>query len=137
MIYSGVDLIEISRIWTAKVRHGERFLQRVYTPRELDQCQGRVESLAGRFAAKEAAAKALGTGIWRQGIVWTDFEVRRDEGSGAPILLLYGAAAARAQALGWSSWSVSLSHDRERAIALVVALGESSKNQPQRSQRPE
>ena len=126
MIYSGVDVIEIERVWTAQVRHGDRFLQRVYTPQERAQCQGRVESLAGRFAAKEAAAKALGTGIWRHGIRWTDIEVRRDECSGAPTLHLHGAAAARAQALGWTSWSLSLSHDRERAIAFVVALGDQS-----------
>ena len=129
MIYSGVDMIEIERVWTAQVRHGERFLQRVYTPHERVQCQGRIESLAGRFAAKEAAAKALGTGIWRHGIGWTDIEVRRDECSGAPTLHLYGAAAARAQALGCTAWSVSLSHDRERVIAFVVALGEPSSSQ--------
>ncbi len=129
MIYSGVDLIEIARVWTAKVRHGDRFLLRVFTPRELAQCQNRIESLAGRFAAKEAAAKALGTGIWRLGIAWTDIEVSRDEASGAPALLLHGAAAQRAHALGWTSWSVSLSHDRDRAIAFVVALGRSEKRQ--------
>jgi holo-[acyl-carrier protein] synthase len=122
-IYSGVDLLEISRVWTARVRHGDRFLQRVFTPRELAQCQDRVESLAGRFAAKEAAAKALGTGIWRHGVRWTDIEVSRDEASGAPTLHLHGAAAQRAQILGWATWSISLSHDRERVMAFVVALG--------------
>jgi holo-[acyl-carrier protein] synthase len=132
MIYSGVDLIEISRVWTAKVRHGERFLQRVFTARELAQCQGRAESLAGRFAAKEAAAKALGTGLCRDGIGWTDIEIGRDEASGAPTLYLHGAAAARAQRLGWTSWSVSLSHDRERVIAFVVALGDAGSSQLQK-----
>lgn len=126
VIYSGVDLLEIGRVWTAKVRHGDRFLQRVFTARELAQCQDRVESLAGRFAAKEAAAKALGTGIWRHGVRWTDIEVSRDEASGAPTLHFYGAAAQRVQALGWTTWSVSLSHDRERVIAFVVALGEAA-----------
>ena len=129
MLFSGVDLVEINRIDRAVTRHKERFLTRIYTPRELEQSQGRIESLAARFAAKEAAAKALGTGIWRHGIGWTDIEVRRDECSGAPTLHLYGAAAARAQALGWTAWSVSLSHDRERVIAFVVALGEPSSSQ--------
>jgi holo-[acyl-carrier protein] synthase len=121
MLYSGVDLVEIARIWTAIVRHQERFLRRVYTEREIAQCQERVESLAARFAAKEAAAKALGTGIWRHGIGWTDIEVERAE-HGAPSLRLHHAALQRAELLGWSTWSVSLSHDRDRAIAFVVAM---------------
>jgi holo-[acyl-carrier protein] synthase len=124
MLYSGVDLIAIRRIWAAKVRYGDRLLQRVYTPQELAQCQGRMESLAARFAAKEAAAKALGTGIWRQGIGWTDIETLRDPESGAPSLHLHNAAQHRAQALGWRSWSVSLSHDSEIAIAFVIASSE-------------
>jgi holo-[acyl-carrier protein] synthase len=123
MLYSGVDLIEIGRIAAAKVRHGDRFLLRVYSGRELDQCQDRAESLAARFAAKEATAKALGTGIWREGIGWTDIEVVRDPISGAPSLHLFRAALRRAHTLGWTTWSVSLSHSREHAIAFVVAIG--------------
>lgn len=122
MLYSGVDIIEIARVATAVARHADRLLARVFTPCELAQCRGRTESLAARFAAKEAAAKALGTGIWRDGIDWTDIEVIRAE-SGAPTLALHGAALARAQRLGWVSWSVSLSHDRSQAIAFVVAMG--------------
>ena len=121
MLYSGVDLVEIARIWTAIARHHERFLTRVYTAVELAQCNERVESLAARFAAKEAAAKALGTGIWRHGIGWTDIEIVRAE-HGAPSLHLYNAAQQRADLLGWAAWSVSLSHDSERAIAFVVAM---------------
>lgn len=121
MLYSGVDLIEIARIWEATVRHSDRFLKRVFTPLEIIQCNGRSESLAARFAAKEATAKALGTGIWRHGVRWTDIEVARAE-HGAPTLHLYNAALQRAQLLGWTTWSVSLSHDRDRAIAFVVAL---------------
>lgn len=121
MLYSGVDLIEIARIWEATVRHSDRFLQRVFTPLEIIQCNERPESLAARFAAKEAAAKALGTGIWRHGVRWTDIEVARSE-HGAPTLNLYNAALQRAQLLGWTTWSVSLSHDRDRAIAFVVAF---------------
>lgn len=122
MLRTGVDLIETERIQAAITRHGQRFLTRVYTTNELEICQGRMESLAGRFAAKEAVAKALGTGIWRNGIDWTDIEIRRDEMTGAPVLTLHAAAAAQAQHLGLTEWSLSLSHDRERAIAFVVAL---------------
>lgn len=121
MLYSGVDLVEIGRIWTALARHHDRFLTRVYTETEIAQCNERVESLAARFAAKEAAAKALGTGIWRHGIAWTDIEVVRAE-LGAPSLRLYNAALRRATILGWTTWTVSLSHDSERAIAFVVAM---------------
>lgn len=123
MLRTGVDLIEIERIQRAISQHGVRFLQRVYTATEQQTCQGRAESLAARFAAKEAVAKALGTGIWRQGVDWTDIEIARDPASGAPQLLLHRAAADHAQQLGLTEWSVSLSHDRERAIAFVVALG--------------
>jgi len=125
MLRTGVDLIEIERIQTAIDRHGSRFLARVYTARELVYCRGRVESLAGRFAAKEAVAKALGTGIWRHGVGWTDIEVLRDLQSGAPQLQLHNAAATCASTLGLHEWSVSLSHDRARAIAFVVAIGSS------------
>ncbi len=121
MLYSGVDLIEIGRMAAALDRHADRLLPRVFTPREIAQCQGRVESLAARFAAKEAAAKALGTGVWRSNIIWTDIETVRDEQTGAPTLQLHGGAQARAAALGWRDWTVSLSHDRTHAIALVVA----------------
>jgi holo-[acyl-carrier protein] synthase len=123
MLRTGVDLIEIERIRTAIERHGTRFLSRIYTPTELAHCQGRAESLAGRFAAKEAVAKALGTGIWRHGVDWRDIELLRDPSSGAPQLHLHNAAAHHAARLGLTEWSVSLSHDRERAIAFVVALG--------------
>jgi holo-[acyl-carrier protein] synthase len=123
MLFSGVDLVEIARIWAAIVRHKERFLERVYTEREVAQCQERTESLAARFAAKEATAKALGTGIWRHGIAWTDIEIVRAD-HGAPSLHLHGAALQRATILGWATWSVSLSHDREHAIAFVVAMSD-------------
>jgi holo-[acyl-carrier protein] synthase len=129
MLYSGVDLIEIARIWAAIVRHQERFLTRVYTAREIAQCHERTESLAARFAAKEATAKALGTGIWRHGIAWTDIEVVRLD-YGAPSLYLHNAALQRAHILGWTTWSVSLSHDRDRAIAFVVAMSDPSAPTP-------
>ena len=125
MLRTGVDIIEISRIRRALTRHGARFAQRVFTAGELAVCQDRVESLAARFAGKEAVAKALGTGMWRQAIIWTDIEILRDHVSGAPQLLLHGAAAAHAQRTGLHEWSISLSHDHERAIAFVIALGQS------------
>ena len=117
---TGVDLIEIERLRKAVERHGSRFLERVYTPAELAQTS-RIESLAGKFAAKEAAAKALGTGVWRSGIAWLDLEVYKDPVSGAPELRLHHAAAERAQALGLDLWSLSISHDRNHGVALVVA----------------
>ena len=124
MLRTGVDIIEIERIRQAVARYGERFLGRVYTPDELICCRNRFESLAARFAAKEAVTKALGTGLWRQGIGWVDVEVLRDAATGAPVLYLHGAAARLAQQLGLTEWSVSLSHDRTRAVAFVVALTE-------------
>lgn len=123
MLRTGVDTIEIERIRTAIERNGQRFLARVFTPTELEQCGDKVESLAGRFAAKEAVSKALGTGIWRHGINWTDIEVQRDPQSGAPRLQLYGQAKQYAENLLLSEWSISLSHDRRNAIAFVVAIG--------------
>ncbi len=126
MLRTGVDLIEIERVKRAVDQHGARFLERVYTAAERQDCGQRIESLAARFAAKEAVAKALGTGIWRQGVEWTDIEIVRDPDSGAPSLLLHRAAADHAQRLGLHEWSVSLSHDRDRAIAFVVALGAGS-----------
>ena len=115
MLESGVDVIEIDRIGNAVGRHGSRFLERVYTPGEIEQSRGRTASLAARFAAKEAAFKALGA---RYG--WREVEVRREQG-GKPRLLLHGRAAERAASLDLRSWSVSLSHCRSCAMAVVVA----------------
>ena len=121
MLHTGVDLIEIERVRLAVARYGERFLARVYTPSERAICGTRTESLAVRFAAKEAVAKALGTGIWRAGVIWTDIEVDRIE-SGAPLVRLHGGAQQRAAAMDISAWSISLSHNRTQAIAFVVTL---------------
>jgi holo-[acyl-carrier protein] synthase len=117
----GTDLIEIARIAQTLDRFGERFLQRVYTPREIAYCLGKrssAESLAARFAAKEAAAKALGTGISR-GVGWLDLEVAR-EPSGKPTMRLTGRAAEIANALGVARISVSLTHSKDIALAVVV-----------------
>ena len=115
---TGVDLIEIERVQGAIERHGDRFLQRVFTGQELAEVGENAASLAARFAAKEAVAKALGTGI---GLVcWREIEVRRGP-LNQPALHLHGAARAKAEELGLSSWSLSLSHTRTHAIAIVVA----------------
>ena len=117
---TGVDLIEIARIAEVVSRHGKYYLERVFTPAELDYCGKRAESLAGRWAAKEAVAKALGTGIGE--VSWQEIEILGDEQK-APTLTLRGKAESRAIELGLTNWSVSISHDQSHAIAFVVALG--------------
>ncbi|WP_035349509.1 holo-ACP synthase [Edaphobacter aggregans] len=119
----GTDMIEIARIEESIRQFGQRFLDRVYTPEEIAYCQRKkkhaAESFAARFAAKEAGAKALGTGISR-GISWKELEVRR-EPSGRPTLHLSGRALERASELGIRRLSLSLTHGRETALAIVVA----------------
>jgi holo-[acyl-carrier protein] synthase len=117
----GTDLTEIARIEKSMTRFGERFLERVYTPSEIAYCSRKRssgESFAARFAAKEAGAKALGTGISR-GVSWQEFEVRR-EPSGKPTLHLSGRAAELAGRLGVTRISLSLTHAREMAMAVVI-----------------
>ena len=117
----GTDLIEIARIAQSFDRFGERFLRRIYTPGEIAYCLGKrssAESLAARFAAKEAAAKALGTGISR-GVGWLDLEVAR-EPSGKPTMRLTGRAAEIATALGVARISLSLTHSKDIALAVVI-----------------
>ncbi len=117
MLETGVDIVEIQRIEETVRRHGDRFSKRVFTEGELLQSRGRAESLAARFAAKEAVFKALGSRVgWRQ------VEVERGP-TGKPTLLLHGQAAELARKLGLRSWSVSLSHSRQYAVAVVVACG--------------
>ncbi|HEX2987609.1 MAG TPA: holo-ACP synthase, partial [Chloroflexota bacterium] len=115
VLETGIDIIEIRRIEEAISRHGARFLDRVYTQGEIRQCRGKAESLAARFAAKEAAFKALG-----ERVGWREVEIQRER-SGKPRVLLHGRAAEVADRLGLRSWSVSLSHSREDAVAMVVA----------------
>lgn len=122
VLRAGVDLVEIERIRVAIARHGQRFLHRVYTETERTQCGGKIESLAARFAAKEAVSKALGTGIWRHGVTWTDIEVKRNPATGAPMLHLHNAAVDAADHAQLTQWSISLSHSRTQAIAFAVAL---------------
>ena len=120
ILRTGVDLIEIARIEEVINRHGRHYLERIYTPAELEQSGKQTESLAGRFAAKEACAKAIGSGIGD--VSWKDIEILGDE-QNAPTLKLYGVAEQKAKALGLSTWSVSISHSQSHAIAIVIALG--------------
>jgi holo-[acyl-carrier protein] synthase len=118
----GTDLIEIERVQASIDRFGERFLARLFTPGEIAYCQRKkknsTESFAARFAAKEAGAKALGTGISR-GISWLEIEVKRKPGE-RPTLHLSGRAAELAAALGVRRVQLSLTHNRELAMAVVV-----------------
>ena len=117
----GIDIIEISRIEAAIERNGVRFVNRVFTSNEQAYCEARNPSAvhyAGRFAAKEAAFKALGTG-WAGNIRWTDVEVEAAQ-SGPPRLKLSGAALERFNALGALSAHISISHSREYATAVAV-----------------
>ena len=123
MLTTGADILHIPRIEDALAKHGERFLQRVYTPQELSYCRNRIPELAARFAAKEAISKALGVGMRimaRDGIYWHDAEVVNDP-LGKPLVKLYGKALLRAQALSLTQWSISLTHEKEYAVAFVVA----------------
>src|SRR5512139_4258335 len=117
---TGVDLIEIARVEEVISRHGKHYLERIYTPAELAQCGRRTESLAGRFAAKEAAVKALGCGIGD--VSWQEVEILGDE-QNAPALTLHGAADQKAKELGLLTWSVSISHSQSHSVAVVVAIG--------------
>jgi len=120
----GTDLAEVGRIEQSISRFGRRFLERVYTPGEIAYCLRKKtsgESFAARFAAKEAGAKALGTGISR-GVSWKEFEVRR-EPSGKPLLHLSGRAAELAKELGVQRISLSLTHTKGMAMAVVVMEG--------------
>lgn len=123
----GTDIIECLRIAKMIERHGELFLTRVYTPHEIDYCTARKASTqhyAGRFAAKEAVLKALGTG-WTRGIQWRDIEVRNEMG-GKPSIALSGAAREHCERLGISEMLISISHCRTHATAYALALGRES-----------
>ena len=123
MLTTGTDLVEIARIERVLARHGDRFLERVFTLAEVLYCRGRPPELAARFAAKEAVSKALGVGVRmmsRDGIDWREAEIIGDM-RGKPLIRLHGRAAERAEELGLTEWAVSLSHTREYAVAFVVA----------------
>jgi holo-[acyl-carrier protein] synthase len=120
----GTDIIECPRIGKMIEQHGELFLRRVYTDREIRYCQARkhaIEHFAGRWAAKEAILKAIGTG-WSRGIAWTDLEVRTTPGR-PPRVLVCGGAKEAALRRGIGDILVSISHCRTYATAYALAVG--------------
>ena len=119
MLRVGIDMIEVERIERGIARHGERFYNRFFTQAERNYCGGQARSLAARFAAKEAVAKAFGTGIGD--IRWIEIEILADERR-RPTLHLHGDAAKLAAEMGLTEWDVSLSHTETHAIAMVVAM---------------
>lgn len=121
----GVDLVEVARVKDLVSKYGSRFIHRVFTPREqaacgLNSARWQMERLAARFAAKEAVAKALGTGIGA--VAFREIEVVNDD-LGRPELVLHGGAAELGRELGLQHWAISLSHTHEQAVAFVTALG--------------
>ena len=120
----GTDITECLRIARMIERHGELFINRVYTSEEIRYCQQRAQStqhFTGRWAAKEAILKAMGTG-WRRGISWRDVEIR-NEPSGRPVVAVRGGAKEVVEQLGISELLISISHCRTHATAFAVALG--------------
>lgn len=120
----GTDIVECLRIAQMIERHGDLFISRVFTPGEITYCHCRKQStqhFAGRWAAKEAVLKALGTG-WRRGISWRDVEVK-NLADGKPIIALHGGAAEAAEKMGVSQVLISISHCRSHATAYALAMG--------------
>jgi len=121
IVGTGIDIAEVPRIRQSIERFGERFLQRIFTEGEIRYCDSkmnRMERYAARFAAKEAAMKALGTG-WNHGVRWVDCEVMRMPG-GRPTIAFHGKAGEFAAKLGVKNASLSISHTAEQAIAQVI-----------------
>jgi holo-[acyl-carrier protein] synthase len=119
--HTGIDAAEIPRIAHAVERWGQRFLDRVYTPAEQRYCRGRPQRLAGRFAAKEAISKVLGTGV--RYVHWREMEILPDP-RGKPTVRLSGRAAEVAELLGLGPIGISITHTGDLALAFAVALGE-------------
>jgi holo-[acyl-carrier protein] synthase len=121
IVGTGIDIAEVPRIRQSIERFGERFLQRIYTEGERRYCDSkanRMERYAARFAAKEAAMKALGTG-WNHGVRWRDCEIVRMPG-GRPTIAFHGKASEFAARLGVRNTALSISHTEEQAIAQVI-----------------
>ena len=114
----GIDIVELERVAAALERHGQRFIDRVYTPIEAAICRGRPREFAARFAAKEAVMKALGTGA--RGVAWREIEVLLNR-RGKPLVYLHGRAQERAKEIDLDGLDLSMSHSRQYAIAFVVA----------------
>ena len=123
----GIDIVECARLGTMLDRHGQRFLDRVFTAAEQAYCHSHkrfLEHLAGRFAAKEAVLKALGTG-WRDGICWTDIEILNNP-AGQPRVQLTGRCREIADQNGFAGILVSISHTQDHATAVALAQAEST-----------
>lgn len=121
IVGTGIDIAEVPRITNAIERYGDRFIRRIFTEGEIRYCDSkanRMERYAARFAAKEAAMKALGTG-WNHGVRWRDIEVARKPGS-RPTILFHGVAAQFAQRLGATNVALSLTHTEDQAFAQVI-----------------
>lgn len=121
----GTDIVEVLRIAQMIERHGELFLGRVFTPHEIEYCSSRkaaTQHYAGRWAAKEAVLKALGTG-WARGITWQDIEVRNEPG-GKPLIRIGGGAREVCEKLRIADVLISISHCRSHATAYAMAVGE-------------
>jgi holo-[acyl-carrier protein] synthase len=125
IVGTGVDLCEVARIRHSIERFGRKFIERIYTEREIayvERKANKYERYAARFAAKEAGMKAIGTG-WRGGITWQDFEVTNLR-SGKPTLAFHGVAAKVAAHLGVKNVALSLTHTSEQGLAYVILEGE-------------
>jgi holo-[acyl-carrier protein] synthase len=125
----GIDLVDFPRIEEMINRHGERFINRIFTPAEqayADKNKSRMEKYAGRFAAKEAILKLMGTG-WRGKIAWTDIEIINNS-SGQPQVTLDGEVKNISEKLGITEISISITHTANFAIASAVALAQSNEN---------
>jgi len=121
IVGTGIDVVEVPRVAAAMERFGRRFVERIFTEQEIRYCDSKAnpaERFAARFAAKEAAMKALGTG-WNHGVRWRDIEVCRQRG-GRPTVVFYGKAAEFAAKLGAVHVALSLSHTAELAIAQII-----------------
>lgn len=132
-IRCGVDIVDIDRIKKLLDKHEESFVTRTFTKKEIEYCKSKgnelrvAESFAANYAAKEAASKALGTGIMTKGIGFLDFEVIHED-NGCPGLILMGKALEEAQRLGMISLSLSMSHDAGKAVAFCTMLIEQEKD---------
>ena len=115
----GIDIIKVDRIRETLARFGSRFTSRVLTPAEQRYVRGRPETMAGRWAAKEAVSKVLGLGV--RGIGWRDIEVERLP-TGQPAVRLHGRAAARAEQLGMGRIALSISHESDYAVAIAFGI---------------
>ncbi|MCP4343292.1 MAG: holo-[acyl-carrier-protein] synthase [Desulfobulbaceae bacterium] len=128
MLFHGIDLVDCRRIEKVVKRHGQVFLDRVFTAAEQKYCYRHrlaTERLSGRFAVKEAVLKLIGTG-WRNGIAWTDVETINDP-AGKPIVKLHGVVAQLAKEMGVEQVSVSITHAADLAVASAIGLGDTTK----------